>query len=343
MFTFQHSAYLWLLPVVLLLIFLYVRYLKWRRTTVQRLGNPRLVPVLIKGKIAGRATTKLVLVTGAIIFGIIGLANLQMGKDTEKIERKGVDVMFALDVSKSMLAKDISPDRLTRAKLLIQTMINKMSDDRTGLILFAGRAYLQSPLTVDYASTKMLLSGAGPDVVPTQGTVLGDAIEMANQAFNNKDKKSKVIILLSDGEDHDEKAAKMAENAADNGIIIHTIGIGSVAGAPIFDPTLGSNKLDAQGHEIISKLNEAELQQIAAAGKGTYQLLTNNNETVSNLLSQIDKMEAKNMGSVLFANYKSYFQYFLLVAVVLLLIDWFIPAAKKSNMSVEHSFQTTGV
>lgn len=343
MFRFQHSSYLWLLLVILVIIFLYVRYLKWRKETTLRLGNPRLVPNLISGKVAGRATTKLVLVGAAIVFGIIGLANLQMGKDTERIERKGVDVMFALDVSKSMLAKDISPDRLSRAKLLIQTMINKMSDDRTGLVLFAGRAYLQSPLTVDYASTKMLLSGAGPDVVPTQGTVLGDAIEMANQSFNTKDKKSKVIILLSDGEDHDEKATAMAEDAAKNGIIIHTIGIGSASGAPIFDPNTGKNKVDETGKEIISKLNEQELQDIAKAGKGTYQLLSNNNEAVSNLLNQIDKMEAKNMGSVLFANYKNYFQYFLAIAVILLLADWLIPAAKKPGRTIDNSFQTTGV
>lgn len=330
MFTFQHGTFLWLLLLIPVIVLLYLRLLRWRRQGIQLMGNPRLIPGLIKGKIAGRSTTKVVLVVTALLSGIIGLANLQMGKDTERISRKGVDVMFALDVSKSMLAKDISPDRLSRAKLLIQTLIDKMNGDRTGLILFAGRAYLQSPLTVDYNNTKMMLSTAGPDVVPTQGTVLGDAIEMADQALSQDNNRAKVVVLLSDGEDHDEKAAEMAKEAVKRGIIIHTIGIGSVTGAPIYDAATGRNKIDQQGNEVISKLNETELKDIAAAGKGTYQLLNNNNRTSDALLSAINKMEAKQSDMVLFAQYKSYFQYFLLLAVVLLLIDGLIPAANKS-------------
>jgi len=330
MFTFQHGTFLWLLLLIPVIIFLYLRFLRWRKQRIQYMGNPRLVPGLIKGKVAGRGTTKLVLVAAALLCGIIGLANLQMGKDTERISRKGVDVMFALDVSKSMLAKDISPDRLSRAKLLIQTMIDKMNGDRTGLILFAGRAYLQSPLTVDYNNTKMMLSTAGPDVVPTQGTVLGDAIEMADQALSQDNNRAKVVVLLSDGEDHDEKAAEMAKEAVKRGIIIHTIGIGSATGAPIFDPATGRNKIDQQGNEVISKLNEPELKSIASAGKGTYQLLNNNNRTADALLEAINKMEAKQSDMIIFAQYKSYFQYFMLITVVLLLVDGLIPAAGKS-------------
>ena len=329
MFTFQHGTFLWLLLTIPVIVFLYLRLLRWRRQRVQVMGNPRLISGLLKGKIAGRSTTKVVLGTAALLCAIAGLANLQMGKDTEKVSRKGVDVMFALDVSKSMLARDISPDRLSRAKLLIQTLIDKMTGDRTGLILFAGRAYLQSPLTVDYTNTKMMLGTAGPDAVPTQGTVLGDAIEMADQAFS-KDSRSKVIILISDGEDHDEKAAEMPKEAVKKGIIVHTIGVGSAAGAPIYDAATGGNKIDQQGNEIISKLNEKELKDIAAAGKGTYQLLNNNNRTADALLASISKMEAKQSDMVVFAQYKSYFQYFLLMAVILLLIDGFIPAAGKS-------------
>lgn len=335
MFKFQHGTYLWLLLLIPVIVFLYLRLLSWRKSRIQEMGNPRLVPGLIKGKIDGRSTTKMVLVSAALFFGIIGLANLQMGKDTEKVSHKGVDVMFALDVSKSMLARDISPDRLSRAKLLIQTMIDKMSGDRTGLILFAGRAYLQSPLTVDYTNTKMMLSTAGPDVVPSQGTVLGDAIEMADQAFSSKDPGSQVIVLLSDGEDHDEKAAEMAKASAGKGIVIHTVGIGSATGAPIFDPATGSNKVDEQGKEIISKLNEAELKDIAGAGKGTYQLLRNNAQTANALLSEIDKMEGKRSDTVVFAQYKSYFQYFLVLAVLFLLIDWFIPAARNTKKHLQ--------
>ncbi|MNT18861.1 von Willebrand factor type A domain protein [compost metagenome] len=160
--------------------------------------------------------------------------------------------------------------------------------------------------------------------------MLGDAIEMADQALSQDNNRAKVVVLLSDGEDHDEKAAEMAKEAVKRGIIIHTIGIGSATGAPIFDPATGRNKIDQQGNEVISKLNEPELKSIASAGKGTYQLLNNNNRTADALLETINKMEAKQSDMVIFVQYKSYFQYFMLITVVLLLVDGLIPAAGKS-------------
>src|SRR5690606_370403 len=175
MFRFQHIDYLWLLLLLPLCILIYVYFLRWRRQKLRKIGDPALVQQMLKGQLPGRATTKFVLLAVALFLGIFGVANLQMGAQTEKVNRKGVDVFFALDVSKSMLATDVSPDRLTRAKQLINRMMDKMSNDRVGLIIFAGKAYLQVPMTVDYSAAKMLLSGVKPDMIPSQGTVLSEA------------------------------------------------------------------------------------------------------------------------------------------------------------------------
>ena len=331
MFRFQHSEFFWLLLLLPLLAAAFGFYLRWRKAKTRALGTPRLIKTLIRGHIPGRRISKFVLSMTALFLGILGLANLQMGNEAEKVQRKGVDIVFALDVSKSMLAEDVSPNRLARAKLLVQSVLDKMNDNRVGLVLFAGSAYQQSPLTIDYGSFKMLLSNASPEMVPSQGTVLGDAISTAQKIFTTKEKKYKTIVLISDGEDHDEEALRRTEKAKDEGIIIHTVGIGSAAGAPIIDPATGQNKVDETGATIISKLNEQELKDIAKAAGGSYHLLKNHNETANALLADISQMESKNLGAVVFADYSSYFQYFLLAAVLFMLMDWLLPSAKKSS------------
>jgi Ca-activated chloride channel family protein len=323
-----------LIPVV---IVLYVIYLRWRKAKINKLADPGLIKHLVKGRISGRSTTRIVLLIIALFFSIVGLANLQKGAQTEKAERKGVDVFFALDVSKSMLAKDVQPDRLTRAKQLIETMINQMVNDRVGLVVFAGKAYLQVPLTIDYSASKMLLGTVNPDMIPTQGTVLGDAIDLANTSFSRKERKYKSIILISDGEDHDERALDAAKEAAKEGVIIHTIGIGSPQGATIFDAETGAPKLDENGQPVITKLNEDALKSIAASTGGTYTYLTNTKQAADKLTSLVDSMEGKSFGSVLFTDYNSYFQYFIAAALLLIIAEWIIPAAsllKKQSVSI---------
>jgi Ca-activated chloride channel family protein len=236
--------------------------------------------------------------------------------------------MIALDVSKSMLAKDIQPDRLTRAKQLVMSMIDKMKNDRVGLVVFAGRAYLQVPLTIDYSAVKMMLQNVKTDMVPTQGTVISEAIDLARQSFSQKEKKYKSLVIISDGEDHDENAVAKAKEAADAGTIIHTVGIGSPEGTTIFDPETNSVKLDDNGNPVISKLNEDELRTIAAAGKGTYSLLRNADDVASKLVNEIDGMEQKSLGAVVFNSYASYFQYFLAIAVIALFIEWLLSGSK---------------
>jgi Ca-activated chloride channel family protein len=202
------------------------------------------------------------------------------------------------------------------------------------LVIFAGRAYLQVPLTIDYSALKLLLNSVQPDMVPTQGTVIGDAIDLSMQSFSQKEKKYKSIVLISDGEDHDESALEKVKQATETGAIIHTVGIGSPQGASLYDPATKAEKLDEQGNPIITKLNEEELRNIAGAGNGTYTLLGNTDNAADKIISEIDTMEQHNLGAVVFADYISYFQYFLFAALVLLTTEWLIVGARKKEKTI---------
>lgn len=327
MLRFQHISHLLGLGLLPVLVVIFIAYIYWRRSKQKKLGDERLINEQIKGFIPGRFVLKFVLLSIAFIMLVIGWANLQMGAKTENVQRKGVDVVIALDVSKSMLAKDMQPDRLTRAKQLITRMIDKMKNDRVALVVFAGRAYLQVPLTIDYGAMKMMLQNVKPDLIPTQGTVISDAIDLAMNSFSQKEKKYKSLVIISDGEDHDEKTAAKAKAAAESGIIIHTVGVGSPQGTTIFDPETKSVKLDENGNPVISKLNEQELKSIAAAGHGTYSLLQNTDRLANKLTDEMDGMEQKNLGAVVFTDYNSYFQYFLAIALIALMLEWLLPTS----------------
>lgn len=321
--------YLWLLAILILVVAIYI-FRIWRgRHALQKLGDTRLVNRLISNYSQPRRHTKFILLGLALTIGIIGLANLQAGSQTEKVERKGIDVMIALDVSKSMLAKDASPNRLEKARLFVTKLLDKLGNNRVGLIVFAGKAYVSVPLTVDFSALKMNLATAGPHMVPTQGTVLGEAISMASQCFNTKDTKYKSIILISDGEDHDEEAMSEVKKAVDEGIMINTVGIGSIEGSAVIDEDTGQPKTDENGQQIISKLNEDELKQIAVEGQGIYQHLTQTDQTIEAMVNQINSTEQRSFGDTLFVDYKSYFQYFLLISIILISVELFISELKK--------------
>lgn len=329
MFRFQHVEYFWFLLLIPVIILGYLYFLGWRRRNLKKLGESSFVKELISGKINGRLTTKVTLVSLASVCLIVALANLQAGGHAEKTERKGLDVIFALDVSNSMLAQDISPNRLTKAKELIYRTLEQMHNDRTGLVVFAGNAYLQVPLTVDYGAMKMLLASVSPGMIPTQGTNFSEAIQMADNSFSQKEKKNKVLVLISDGEDHDETAIDAAKSAAAKGVIIYTIGIGSPRGSTIINPSTGQPKLDEQGNVVVTKLNEAELKSIAEATGGRYQLLQNAGQVSENLVNSIAQLGTKNLGAVVYTDYDSYFQYFLGGGLILFLIAFLLPDAKK--------------
>ncbi len=328
MMRFQHISHLFALGLVPLLIALFVAMVYWRRRKLKSLGNEVLISRQVLGFIPGRNTTRFLLLCIAFAVMVIGWANLQMGARTEKVQRKGVDVIIALDVSKSMLAKDIQPDRLTRAKQLVQSMLDKMGSDRVGLIVFAGRSYLQVPLTVDYSALKMMLSNVDPGMVPTQGTVISDAVGLAMNSFSQKEKKYKSLVIISDGEDHDEQAIEKVKSAAESGVIVHTVGVGSTQGMTIFDPATQSIKLNDKGEPVISRLNQRALADIASAGRGTYVYLRNTGDAAEQLVGEINGMEQKSLGAVVFTDFNSYFQYFLVIGFALLVIEWMLPGRK---------------
>jgi Ca-activated chloride channel family protein len=329
MFQFQHINYLYAMGIIPLLVVLFIGMVYWRRKKLKKLGDERLVTEQIQGYIPGRNATRFILLSIALFLIVAGWANLRIGDKSEKVERKGINVIIALDVSKSMLAKDVQPDRLSRAKLLVMSMLDKMRNDRVALIVFAGKAYLQVPLTIDYSAVKMLLQNVTPDMVPTQGTVIGDAIDMAMKSFTQNERKYKSLIIITDGEDHDETAIEKTRQAADDGVIVHTVGIGSPQGTTLYDPETKSVKLDENGNPVISKLNEPELKSIANAGHGTYSLLQNTDETATRLTNELQGMEQKSLGSVVYSDFTSYFQYFLAAGFLTLLLEWLLPGTNR--------------
>ncbi len=267
----------------------------------------------------------------AYVFLIIGLANPQIGSKLEKIQRKGADLIIALDVSNSMLSQDIRPDRLTRAVQGISKLVDRLEGDRIGIVVFAGKAYVQLPITTDYSAAKMFLSTISTQMVPSQGTAIGDAIDLAVESFKD-DERSKAIIIITDGENHEGDALESARAAAAKGIKIFTIGMGSPEGSPI--PVYDANgrqtgyKIDRQGQTIISKLDETALQQIASAGNGIYVRASTGQDGLTKILDEINSLEKQEIETKMFSEYEGRFQYFLAISLLLLIIEFLIPERK---------------
>jgi len=289
------------------------------------MGDANLVKALTSNYSPKLFFIKFLFLSCAFATGVLAVMNPGKRGDAEAVNRKGIDIAIALDVSKSMLATDLAPDRLERAKQFIGKLMDAMPDDRIALVLFAGKAYLQMPLTTDHGAAQLFTSSANPDVVPQQGTVISDALSMSANAFITEDKRFKTIILISDGEDHDEDAIKIARQLTDRGIVINTVGIGSPEGATIPDPATGDFKKDASGNTVVSKLNEEELKEIAATANGEYIRLQSSDAAVAVLskqFSQIDKTSYKDRSE---ANFITYYLWFAAAMLVLLLAENFVP------------------
>jgi Ca-activated chloride channel homolog len=326
--AFQYTEYLIGLGIIPLLVFSFLLLLQWKSKVIGKIGDEVLVRQLVKNYSAFRFGFKFTLAMIACSLVVLGAANLRKKGNTENVSRNGVDIMLILDVSKSMLADDIKPSRLEKAKQFLSKLLDKLGDDRVGLVLFAGRAYLQMPLTTDQGAAKMYIQNASPDLVPTQGTVIADALQMAGGAFNNKEHKYKAMVLISDGEDHDPDAPKVAKQLADEGVMINTVGIGTTEGAPIVDPVTRELKKDENGQTVISKLNEAELSQLADLTNGLYMRLDNMDDAIITLSQRLDSIEKRSLTDTEFVNYQSYFQWFLGLALILLLAEFFLPERK---------------
>jgi len=326
---FQNPEYFIVLLLIPILIYLYIRLTRWKIKTGSRIGDPVLVKQLVKSFSARNFLLKFMIILFSVFLLVAGMANLQARGKSENITRQGVDVMIVLDVSKSMLATDVKPSRLDKAKQLLYRLTDRLQSDRLGLILFAGRAYLQMPLTTDHSAAKMYISEAGPEVVSTQGTDFAEALNMANASFNRNEHKYKAVVLISDGEDHDPEGLKTAKQLADDGVMVNTVGIGSTEGSIIIDPVTKEPKKDEKGNNVISKLNEPELIGISDATNGIYLHLDNLEDATITLSQRLDSIEKRALTDNEFINYKNYFPWFIALAFLLLITELFIPERKR--------------
>lgn len=327
MYRFAHPEYLYALIIIPVILLLFLLMQAWKKRVRRKIGEQVLMDKLSSGYSTSKPILKIVLALLGLTFLIIACANPQLGTRLEEVKREGVDIIIALDVSNSMKAEDIRPNRLERSKQAISRLIDKLQNDRIGMIVFAGKAYVQLPITTDYAAAKLFLSTIETDLVPTQGTCIGCAIDLAEESFVGNENKHKALVIITDGENHEEDAVESAKKANEKGIIIHTIGMGSIDGAPI---PLYSNgrqidfQKDNNGSTVITKLESLTLQQIAAEGKGVFVRATNSDDGLSTILGQINKMEKKSFGTKQFTGFEDRFQYFLAAGLFLLLLEFSI-------------------
>ncbi|MFH0866898.1 MAG: VWA domain-containing protein [Bacteroidota bacterium] len=324
---FATTYYLYLLLVIPVFALLYFYLGKWKRKTYEKFGDTSVIMQLMPDVSDVKPLVKFIIRMFALALLIIAIARPQTGAKLEKTKHKGVELMILLDVSNSMLAEDIKPSRLERAKLAIQKLMDQLDNDKLGIIVFAGKPYVQLPITTDYAAGKLFLSTVSTEMVPAQGTAIGAGIDMALTSFNFNDKtRNKAIIVISDGENHEDDAVISAKSAAEKGVYVHTIGIGSTEGSPI--PVSGKSgstyKQDSEGKTIMTKLNETMLQEIAVAGKGVFVHATTADVGLTKIMNEIDKMEKKEYDEKIYSDYEDQFQYFIAFAIVFMLWELFI-------------------
>ena len=293
--------------------------LRWeRRRRIARFGDPELVAALMPHWSGAKGWVRTVLFTLAFAFFVIGLARPQIGAKLSQRETRGAEIMICLDVSNSMLAQDYSPDRLSRAKLAISRLVDRLEGDRIGLVVFAGTSFVQLPITTDYVSAKMFLSSISTSSIPVQGTAIGDAIRTASHGFSAQSEKSRAIIVITDGENHEDDAAQAAKDAAELGCKVYTIGVGSLRGEPI--PVGGDLLKDSKGNIVVTRLDEETLRKVAAAGGGAYVHAGSDEFGLNPIIDDIRRMEDERFSSVVFEEYDEQYMYFLAVALVLLVL-----------------------
>ena len=322
MFRFAHPDFLYLLFLLPALVAFYVYAMIVKKKAIKKYGNPTLLAELIPEVSTKRQHLKFWLLFGAITMVIFIIAGPQFGSKLETVKRQGVEIMVCLDVSNSMLAEDVSPNRLDKAKQMLSRLTDGFTNDKVGLIVFAGDAFTQLPITSDYISAKMFLSSINPSMVSTQGTAIGAAINLAARSFTPDETTDKAIILITDGENHEDDAIGAAKAAAEKGIHVNIEGMGDPKGSPI--PIQGSNNYmkDKDGNVVITKLNEQMGQEIAAAGNGMYVRADNTNSALKALQKEIEKMNKTELDSKVYSEYDEQFQIFAWIALFLLIADF---------------------
>ncbi len=326
---FLHSEYLWLLLLVPLFPILWGVLLRLRRRRIRAFGDEDLVNALMPHWSRARGWVKVILFSLAFMFFVIGISRPQIGAKLQEHKARGCEIMICLDVSNSMLAEDYSPNRLERAKLAISRITDKLKEDRIGLIIFAGTSFVQLPITTDYISARMFMNSISTESIPVQGTAIGDAIATATRSFSAQSRKSRAIIVITDGENHEDDAVAAAKEAAEAGVKVYTIGVGSPEGQPI--PMKGELLKDREGNIVVTRLDEAALKEIAAAGGGAYVHAGNDEFGLNPIVSDIQKMDAEEFSNVIFEEYDEQFMYFFAIALALFVLEMLIGDRKSDR------------
>jgi Ca-activated chloride channel family protein len=334
MFRFANIEMLWWLITTPVFVIAYIIYTKHKRRQLMEFGDQELVAQLMPDASKGRPIWKFSLLLLAWVLLIVAGSRPQYGQQEKTIKRQGIEVMVALDISNSMLAEDVAPNRLDRAKQILSKMIDNMVDDKVGLVVFAGEAFTQLPITCDYVSAKMFLNTITPNLISTQGTAIGAALQTAVTSFGATESEAgRAIILITDGENHEDDAIATAKQAQELGIQVFVVGIGKPEGSPI--PKPGSNDYfkDRSGQVVVSRLNEEMCQQIAAAGKGIYVRCDNTNTAMRALQQELDRMATAELESTVYADYNEQYQSFVLIALLLIVIEFFILSRKNHRLT----------
>lgn len=326
MLNFAQAQYLFLLLLIPFFFIFYAVMLKLRKRRIRRFGDESLVKEIMPSSSVSKGWVKTVLFSVAFFFFVIGLSRPQIGAKLKEHQTKGVEIMIALDVSNSMLAQDYSPNRLERAKLSISRLVDRLRDDRIGLIVFAGNSFVQLPITTDYVSAKMFLNSISTESVPVQGTAIGEAINTAVRSFSAQSEKSRAIVIITDGENHEDDPVAAAKQAAELGVRIFTIGVGSPEGQPI--PVDGELLRDRNGEIVVSRLDEKVLQDVAEAGNGVYVRAGNREFGLAPVVERIRQMDEEEFSSVIFEEFDEQYMYFFAIALVLLVIEMLIGERK---------------
>lgn len=334
MFRFANIEMLWWLITTPVFVIAYIIYTKHKRRQLMEFGDHELVAQLMPDASKGRPIWKFSLLLFAWVLLIVAGSRPQYGQQEKTIKRQGIEVMVALDISNSMLAEDVTPNRLDRAKQILSKMIDNMVDDKVGLVVFAGEAFTQLPITCDYVSAKMFLNSITPNLISTQGTAIGAALQTAVTSFGATESEAgRAIILITDGENHEDDAIAAAKQAQELGIQVFVVGIGKPEGSPI--PKSGSNDYfkDRSGQVVVSRLNEEMCQQIAAAGKGIYVRCDNTNTAMRALQQELDRIATAELESTVYADYNEQYQSFVLIALLLIVIEFFILSRKNHRLT----------
>ena len=329
MINFAQAQYLLLLLLIPFFFVLYAIVLRLRRGRLKRFGDETLVAQLMPSYSKSKAWVRLVLFSIGFFFLVIGLSRPQIGAKLKEHETKGAEIMVVLDVSNSMLAEDYSPNRLERAKLAISRLVDKLRDDRIGLIVFAGNSFVQLPITTDYVSAKMFLNSISTESVPVQGTAIGEAINTAMRSVSAQSEKSRSVVIITDGENHEDDPIETAKRAAELGVRVFTIGVGSPEGKPI--PMNGELLKDKDGEIVVTRLDETVLQEIAKVGNGVYVRAGNSEFGLNPIIDDIKKMDDEMYSSIVFEEFDEQFMYFLGIALFFFVVEMLVGDRKSKR------------